>query len=109
MPSPKPTDKIYGTEEAIAQGLLRLWESKNFKIHSDLDDEEILNLSLLYSLGDTTGVKNINKFCDNFLQLRVSRFRLGRREIVTIGSASGADSGDRKKARSIKDLFSGLR
>jgi hypothetical protein len=107
MAVPKPTDKIYGTEEAVAKGLMDLLGEKKPKILSDLDDEEILNLSLLYSLGDKTKIDSVIAFCDNFLKLRVSRFRLGRREIVFVAGAGNEP--DRKRFRTIKDLFSGLR
>jgi len=98
---------VYGTEEALAKGILDLLKSEKTKILSDLDDEEILNLSLLYSWAEITKCDAIKKFCDNFLQLRVSRFRLGRREIVSVASYTGEP--DRKKVRSIKDLFAGIR
>lgn len=107
MAVPKPTEKIYGTEEAVAKSLLELIKSKKFKILSDLDDEEILNLSLLLTWGERIKCKAIVDFCENFLQLRISRYRLGRREIVNVASYAG--SSDRKKARSIRDLFAGLR
>ena len=107
MPSVSPTEKVYGTEEALAKGILDLLKSTNKKILSDLDDEEILNLSLLYSWAEQIKCNALTKFCDNFLQLRISRFRLGRREIVNIASFSGDP--DRKKVKSIKDLFSGMR
>jgi hypothetical protein len=102
-----PTEKVYGTEEALAQGILDLLKTNRTKIFSDLDDEEILNISLLYTWADICKSKAITKFCDNFLQLRVSRFRLGRREIVSVASNSGEP--DRRKVKSIKDLFAGIR
>jgi hypothetical protein len=102
-----PTEKVYGTEEALAKGILELLKSGKTKILSDLDDEEILNLSALFTLSETVKCKTIENFCDNFLQLRVSRFRLGRREVVSI--ASYTQEPDRKKVKSIKDLFAGIR
>jgi hypothetical protein len=102
-----PTEKVYGTEEALAKGILDLLKSDKSKILSDLDDEEILNLSLLYTWAEVIDCSALKKFCDNFLQLRISRFRLGRREIVGIASYSGEP--ERKKIKSIKDLFAGIR
>jgi hypothetical protein len=102
-----PTEKVYGTEEALAKGILELLKETKTKILSDLDDEEILNLSLLYTWADEINCKALKNFCDTFLQLRVSRFRLGRREIVGIASFAGEP--DRKKVKSIKDLFAGFR
>jgi flagellar motor switch protein FliG len=107
MAVPKPTEKIYGPDEAIAKGIMSLLHSPNTKILSDLDDEEILNLSLLMMIGNTIKSEVIKGLCENFLQLRVSRYRLGRREMVSVARSS--EEPDRKKAKGIKDLFSGLR
>jgi len=102
-----PKEKVYGTEEALARGILDLLKTGKTKILSDLDDEEILNLSLLYTWADITGNDTLRKFCDNFLQLRVSRFRLGRREVVSIASFSSEP--ERKRMKSLKDLFAGFK
>jgi hypothetical protein len=102
-----PTEKVYGTEEALAKGILDLLKTGKTKILSDLDDEEILNLSLLYTWADLIKSDALKQFCDNFLQLRVSRFRLGRREIVSI--ASFTSEPERRKIKSIKDLFGGFK
>jgi hypothetical protein len=102
-----PTEKVYGTEEALAKGILNLLHTKDTKTFSDLDDEEILNLSLLYTWADLIKDNALKKFCDNFLELRVSRFRLGRREIVSIASFTGEP--ERRKIKGIKDLFAGFR
>jgi hypothetical protein len=103
-----PTEKVYGTEEALAKGILNLLHStEGRKVLSDLDDEEILNLSLLYTWSDLIKDKALKQFCDNFLELRISRFRLGRREIVSIASFTGEP--ERRKIKGIKDLFAGFR
>jgi len=102
-----PTEKVYGTEEALAKGILDLLKTGKPKILSDLDDEEILNLSLLYTLAEDIKCDTIKKFCDNFLLLRISRFRLGRREITSIASFTGEP--ERRRVKSIKDLFAGIR
>lgn len=104
-----PKDRIFGTEEALGQGMMELFQTskKNIRIMSDLDEEEILNLSLLYTWADMIDSQFLKTFCDNFLQLRVSRMRLGRREIVAIGS--NTNNPEKKRIRSIKDMFSGIR
>jgi hypothetical protein len=76
------------------------------KIFSDLDENHVLNLSVLYSWADVASVDAIKKICDNFCMLRVSRFRLGRREIIAVASSIGEP--ERRKVKSIKDLFSGI-
>jgi hypothetical protein len=102
-----PTDKPVGLEEQVAKGLDELFKTDKFLLFSDLDDEEILNITLLMTWADTLGIQTITDFCRNFLQLRVSRFRLGRREVVSIASYSAEP--ERRKMKSLKDLFAGMR
>jgi hypothetical protein len=102
----KPTDKILGFEEQIAVSLGHI-SPQDYKEKSDLDDEEILHLSTIYLWAEITGVKSLKTFADNFLKLRVSRFRLGRREVVALGSSQSEP--ERRKLKSIKDLFAGIR
>lgn len=102
----KPSEKVLGFEEQIASSLSDI-SPKDIKQRSDLDDEEILNLSVIYLWGEVTGCKTLQKFADNFLKLRVSRFRLGRREIVALGSSAAEP--ERRRFKTIRDLFSGIR
>jgi hypothetical protein len=104
-------EKIMGTEEAVArliQELIRVSEDKS-KVLSDLNDEEVGVLSLLSTIGEKLKIDAITKFCINFAQYRVSRFRLGRREMVNIASFTSAFPEERRKVRSLRDLFSGMR
>jgi len=103
----RPTEKIPGLEEQIAQ-CLRDISTKDIKQKSDLTDEEILNLSLIYTWAETINCKILKDFANNFLKLRVSKERMGRREIVIIASAGG-EIGERRRFRSLRDLFAGLR
>jgi hypothetical protein len=102
-----PTEKAYGQEEAVAKGILDLLKTEKKKIFSDLDDNEILNLSLLFSWGEQIDSKVIKNICNNFLELRVSKFRLGRREIINVASYTGEP--ERKRVKTLKDLFTGIR
>jgi len=102
----KPTDKVLGFEEQVAKSLGEISVS-DVKERTDLDDEEILNLSVIYLWGEILGVKCLKKFADNFCKLRVSRFRLGRREIVALGSSTAEP--EKRKLRNLKDLFAGIR
>lgn len=109
MVSPvSPKGKIYGEEEARASSLLKLLETKYPKLLSDLSDEEIHALTILDTWASETNNKILRKFTKSFLEHRVSKHRLGRREIalaVTLGSSGEVG----RRPRSIKDLFSGLR
>lgn len=101
----KPKE-VLGFEEQVSVSLSDI-SPKELKMKSDVDDDEIPNLCVLYVLGEVLGIDVLKNFADNFLKLRVSRFRLGRREIVGIGS--GIFEPERKKLRTIKELFMGMR
>lgn len=103
--------KVLGTEEAIARLIVELMKTEKGKVKvlSDLDDIEIGVLSLLSTIGENMKIRVIKDFCSNFCKYRVSRFRLGRKEMVDIASFTGEATADRRKRRNIKDLFAGLR
>lgn len=105
------TKRPMGTEEAMAAAIVEMLNTDEFKTKtlSDLDDEEIGFMALLETIGEKLKLKEISDFVDNFCQFRVSRFRLGRREMSHIVSAAGMSWEDRTRRRGMKDLFSGLR
>mgnify|MGYP001139987361 CR=1 FL=1 len=108
MPKPTfPKGKVMGEEEARAQSLLELLEKTKPELLSDLNDEEILYLALLKTWAKQVNCKILDDFCNNFMNLRVSRNRMGRREIVFAVSLIA----ERLKGapRTIKDLFAGIR
>jgi len=98
---------VMGEEEARAQSLLDLLEPEKAQLKSDLDDEEIHYLAMLRTWAKELDIKTLDDFCNNFMELRVSRNRMGRREIVFALSLVGERI--RGGVKSIKDLFSGLR
>jgi hypothetical protein len=102
----KPTEKILGLDEQIAKNL-EIIAPKEVKERSDIDDEEIMGLSVIYLWGDMLKIPALIDFADNFCKLRVSKWRLGRREMVSI--ASTVNEPNQKKMRSLKDLFMGSR
>jgi hypothetical protein len=102
----KPTEKILGFEEQVAKSLDSI-SPKDIKEKSDLsDDLEIYALSVVYTWAEEINCKLLKIWADNFLKLRNSKFRLGRREIVAIASYSAEP--ERRKLRSLRDLFAGL-
>jgi len=102
----KRPDKIPDESAAIAKLIESLGEARgeSIKILSDLDDEEILSLTVLYTVADILKEKSIRKICDNFLKLRGSKFRLGRREVALI--AILASGGMLPRGKSLKDILS---
>ena len=83
-------------------------KSENIKIMTDVDDEEGGVLSLLSTMGEHLKIKPLKEFVKNFCLFRVSRYRLGRREMVNIASYAG-EGPEGRKVKSIKDLFVGIR
>lgn len=102
---------IYGTEEAVAKLIMEMLKTEKGKVKllSDLNEEEIGVLSLLASIGEQLNIEAINKFCENFCQFRVSRKRLGRREMTGIATFTTMEQTEVRKRRGIKDLFTGFR
>lgn len=98
---------ILGTEEAIAGLIQELLATNSPKTESDLNDEEIAFLAVLDTIGEKNKIDSLKRFCDNFCLYRVSRYRQGRRELV--GIASWSAEGERRKIKSIKDLFGGIK
>ena len=102
---------LMSQDEAVAQNVLKLAEAtdEEMKLLSDLEEEEVGYLTILYTLSEMIGLDVLSEFANQFLRLRVSKGRLGRREIVWIASAMelllGRGGG---KFRSPKDLFAGF-
>jgi len=104
-------DRLMGTEEAMATGIIELLRTSNEKVRtlSDLDDEEIGVLSLLETIADSLSIREIKTFVERFCQFRVSRYRLGRRELGGIITFTGIGAEETRRRRGIRALFSGLR
>ena len=107
-PSPV-SERPIGQEESIARSLQELTTptEDNIDFLSDLNDEEILNISALKLWGEETGFDVFKKFCHHIERLKVSRNRWGRKEIGATISLSGGGIIQRQK--SLRDLFSSLR
>lgn len=102
-------ERIMGTEEAIGLLIQKLLKPDNFKLITDLDDEEVNVITLLQTIGDTLKIDVLKEFCDNFTQFRISRFRMGRRELVDIAAFYSGGIPEFRRPRSLKDLFVGVR
>jgi hypothetical protein len=105
------TQRVLGQEEAMAQALLELIDIQGEKSRtlSDLNDDEVGILTLLQTMHNTIDVKEIGDFVDLYCKFKVSRSRLGRREIINAISFGGAGMDDKRRKGSIKDLFAGMR
>ena len=111
-PGTRPdAQRVYGQEEAMAQALLELMDIQGDKAKSltDLNDEEVGVLTLLQTMHDRIKIKEIGNFVDLYCKFKVSRSRLGRREIINAISFGGVQMEDKRRKGSIKDLFAGMR
>lgn len=112
MPEEKPSpvsERPIGQEESIAKSLQELTtpQKENIDFLTELDDEEILNISALKLWGETTGFLVFNDFCQHIERLKVSKNRWGRKEIGATISLSGGGIIQRQK--SLRDMLSSLR
>jgi hypothetical protein len=104
-------NRVYGTEEALAQIFLQLLEpdGKTLQTVSDVTPHEIFGLSVLNAFSRVLESKLMKEWTDDFMRLRVSRMRIGRKELIILGSGirEYLDSKAKGKTR-FSDLFSGL-
>lgn len=73
---------------------------------SDITPEENFGLAYMLSLADKVGSELIEDWVTNFLKLRISRLRLGRKELILLGA--GTSQWDKNRKGNIGDLFSGF-
>jgi hypothetical protein len=105
------TQRVMGQEEALARAITEMMDvtEQKKKLLSDLSEEECNVLTLLHVIGERLKVKEISRFAEEFCMYRVSRSRMGRREMVNVITFSGLPMSEMKGRKSIKDLFSGIR
>lgn len=98
-------------DEALSRVALILAETRSPKLLSEIDDMEIRLCSALYAVSESVAMfdvhqeKMILSFLNNFLQLRVSNKRLGRRELLEVAK-SAKDIPEQRFSR-LRSLFGG--
>jgi hypothetical protein len=75
---------------------------------TDVTPEEIFGISTLNRFGKYFKSTIIGDWVKDFLLLRISRFRLGRKEFILLSTGIKEVSEGRKKGK-VQDLFAGLR
>jgi hypothetical protein len=103
--------KVYGTEEAFARIFLELMNpsDENVKSISDVTPEEIFYLALIGSYQKLFDSNIMKEWMTDFLKLRISRLRLGRKELVLLGSGiRDFIEGKGKGKMRFQDLFQGM-
>ena len=104
------TSEVFGVEEAIARGFVEFLEPSGKKLYtiSDITPAEVFGLSLMRIYGKLFKSKIVDKFINDFLLLRISRFRLGIKEFI-LGATGIREVEERKKGAKISSLFAGLK
>lgn len=107
----KEHSEIFGIEEAMAKINLELMNpiADKLKTLSDVTPQEVFGVSILATYANIFNSSVINNWIKEFLQLRISRLRLGRREFVALGTGM-SEYAERKKSRGgSAELFSGMK
>lgn len=95
-------------EEALAKVSMILAETKNPKILSDFSEQEIGYMTALRTMAEEYDIKILRTLTDNIAQYRVSKLRMGRKEILEIASEVRRVP-ERMLRGGMRSLFSGFR
>jgi hypothetical protein len=104
-------NEIFGIEEAMAKVNLELMNpiGNKLKTLSDVTPAEVFGISVLNIYQNLFDSKVIKDWIEDFLQLRISRLRLGRREFVSLGTGMSEYAHEKKRGSKGGDLFAGLK
>jgi hypothetical protein len=104
-----PESQVFGIDEALAKISTQLMTPTKDNVFtiSDITPEEVFGLSVLSTYADKFESKTVEKWIESFLLLRVSRLRLGRKELLMLGS--GLRQQNEAKKGGTADLFMGLK
>ena len=83
-------------------------EGKKIFTISDITPEEVFYLGMLQTIAEKVGSDIMKTWIENFLLLRCSRLRIGRKELLLLGTGMRQAS-DIKRGTSISNLFAGFR
>lgn len=103
-------EKVVGTEEAVARiGMEFLSpEKENMPMLTDLTPKEIFILSGLSSLADFYNSVIMKRFILLFMKLRVSRYRIGRKELILFATGLKELEEEKRKGKQLGSLIAGL-
>lgn len=109
------SQEIFGMDEATARISIELLKmgkeeeaiEEKSKIMTELFVDEIPYVAGYLTVAKEYQLDMFKKFILNFLQLRISRERLGRREMV--GIAQGVREEKEKAKQGLQSLFAGLK
>lgn len=104
--------EIFGIEEAMAKVNLELMNPSTLpklRALSDVTPQEVFGLSILSTYAKIFNSSVIENWIKEFLELRISRLRLGRREFVSLGTGMSEYAHEKKKGRSSGEIFAGFK
>ena len=103
--------EIVGTEEALARIMLELMNPEKDKLYtvSDATPSEIFGIPTLLAYAKKFKSTLVEEWVKKFLLLRVSRFRLGRREFLLLSTGIKELAEEKRKGKKVQDLFMGLK
>jgi hypothetical protein len=101
---------VVGLDEALARVSMELMEPRDKKLFTitDLTSEEIFGMSGLLTFADYIKSDMMKQFAEYVMLMRISRFRLGRKEFLFILGGLQQASHLKGASKSAKDLFSGF-
>lgn len=103
-------DEVFGKDEAFARISMELLKTDKYKkILSDLTEDEINAITSLLMIGRLIKSDLIENMVNDFLELRVSKSRMGRKEILSFALASSFEGAGGRAKAGISSLFAGLK
>lgn len=104
--------ELMGTEEAVARILQHTTDEAMISMFSDLDQQEINNLVIAMVVSDylkkELKVRALSDMIKNYLKLKVSLERKGRKEVVGMITLYNLFEQGGKKSAKLSDLFAGM-
>ncbi len=98
-------DEVTTVDEAIAKIAMILGKSEKIRLLTDIDDAEIKQVAALLVVADVVKDDNLKNFCVNFMELRVSKKRKGRTELLDLAKSSGQAA--QQKLGFVRRIFGG--
>ena len=100
----QPIDTFTPTkEEALGKIAMKLAETEDEKILTELKDEHIAKITSLLSVAEKYNIPIYEKICETFMRLKVSKDRKGRKELLEIAKAVRDE--ELGKMNKLKNLF----
>jgi hypothetical protein len=93
------------TEEAMGKIIALLANEDKYKLITDVEQNEISNIAGLLAIADTYDITLLKNYLKNYLLLRISKKRLGRKEIVEMGIAKMQSSSQAGLLNRVKSVL----